>query len=124
MSDQKDAGADDKNTIAAEEVEFALSADDVLQYLEHVRPSGYPCPVCHNSTWWPALNNDDQGDNKAYPTTLTPEQHQSLTPLECMLLGVRGEYKLYCSNCGHVISFNAGLLAGRLALWKKAEGNA
>lgn len=124
MSDQKDAGADDKNTIPLDELNFALTADDLQRYLAHVRPSGYPCPLCHSMELHPILASSAQGEEaRVYPSTMTPELYPRLPPTERTYLAARGNYELVCMNCGHSVGFNAAMVAGRLALWKKAEGN-
>lgn len=124
MSDQKDAGPDDKNTISLDKLNFALTADELQQYLDRVRPSGYPCPVCHSAELHPILASSAKGEEaRVYPSTMTPEQYPELSPTERTYLAARGNYELVCMNCGHSVGFNAAMVAGRLALWRKAEGN-
>ncbi|WP_208507921.1 hypothetical protein [Variovorax paradoxus] len=126
MASSSNFSSTETGEISVEKMQFSLTAKELFGYLKSIRPEGYQCPVCLTNKWGVAQSAVEDADGVKIQRIFPDESHPSefsknASAADRVLKNASRKYSFICLNCAHIISFNAGMVAARIAHSKQEK---
>ncbi|MDP9902923.1 hypothetical protein [Variovorax ginsengisoli] len=118
---------EEPNLLDPSKLRYDLEHRDLFDFLALHRPQGLDCPICGTNHWGVYVTEDSevrrtQGrrEYRVLPDgRKTVDKFNPDVPSEMAIKYSQDCYSLVCSKCGHLVSFNASVVA-RSAQAKRA----